>query len=138
RNRTTQELRAGFSKHGGNLGETNSVSWSFIRRGEIRIETIKTEDELLLTALDAGAEDVVMIDDGALVFCSVDTLGTVGNGLAGAGLNVREQRIVFEPGTMVTVSDPDSVRLLEKFLDALDDYDDVQELFHNAELPDED
>lgn len=138
RNRTTQELRASFSKHGGNLGETNSVSWSFIRRGEIRIETIKTEDELLLTALDAGAEDVVMIDDGALVFCSVDTLGTVGNGLAGAGLNVREQRIVFEPGTMVTVSDPDSVRLLEKFLDALDDYDDVQGLFHNAELPDED
>ena len=138
RNRTTQELRASFSKYGGNLGETNSVSWNFTRRGEIRIETTKTEDELLLTALEVGAEDVVMIDEGALVFCSVDTLGTVGNELAGAGLNVREQRIVFEPGTMVTVSDPDSIRLLEKFLDVLDDYDDVQDVFHNAELPDED
>ncbi|MBU3679417.1 MAG: YebC/PmpR family DNA-binding transcriptional regulator [Candidatus Kapabacteria bacterium] len=138
RNRTTQELRASFSKYSGNLGETNSVSWNFTRRGEIRIETTKTEDELLLTALDVGAEDVVMIDDGALVFCSVDTLGTVGNGLASAGLNVREQRIVFEPGTMVSVSDADSIRLLEKFLDVLDDYDDVQEVFHNADLPDED
>lgn len=134
RNRTTQELRASFSKYGGNLGETNSVSWNFTRRGEIRIETTKTEDELLLTALEVGAEDVVMIDEGALVFCSVDTLGTVGNELASAGLNVREQRIVFEPGTMVTVSDPDSIRLLEKFLDVLDDYDDVQDVFHNAEV----
>lgn len=138
RNRTTQELRASFSKHGGNLGETNSVSWNFTRRGEIRIETSIAEDDLLLIAMDVGAEDVLMIDEGALVFCSVDTLGTCANGLAEAGLAVREQRIVFEPGTMVTLDDPEHVRLMEKFLDALDDYDDVQNVFHNAVLPDED
>jgi YebC/PmpR family DNA-binding regulatory protein len=134
RNRTTQELRAYFSKYGGNLGESNSVSWNFTRRGEIRIETDRSEDDLLLVALELGAEDVLMIDEGALIFCSVDTLGTVGNGLTTSGLNVREQRIVFEPGTMVTVDEPEHVRLMEKFLDVLDDYDDVQEIFHNAEV----
>jgi YebC/PmpR family DNA-binding regulatory protein len=134
RNRTTQELRAYFSKYGGNLGESNSVSWNFTRRGEIRIETDRSEDDLLLVALELGAEDVLMIDEGALIFCSVDTLGTVGNGLTTSGLNVREQRIVFEPGTMVRVDEPEHLRLMEKFLDVLDDYDDVQEIFHNAEV----
>jgi YebC/PmpR family DNA-binding regulatory protein len=134
RNRTTQQLRASFSKYGGNLGETNSVSWNFTRRGEIRIETNRSEDDLLLLAIEVGAEDVAMIDDGALVFCAVDTLGTCANGLTQAGLAVREQRIVFEPGTMVSVDDPENARLLEKFLDVLDDDDDVQEVFHNAEV----
>jgi YebC/PmpR family DNA-binding regulatory protein len=134
RNRTTQELRAYFSKYGGNLGESNSVSWNFTRRGEILIETDRSEDDLLLVALELGAEDVLMIDEGALIFCSVDTLGTVGNGLTTSGLNVREQRIVFEPGTMVRVDEPEHLRLMEKFLDVLDDYDDVQEIFHNAEV----
>lgn len=138
RNRTTQELRASFSKYGGNLGETNSVSWNFTRRGEIRIETNRSEEDLLLLAMDVGAEDVVIIDDGALIFCTVDTLGTCANGLTQSGLAVREQRIVFEPGAMATVDDPEHERLLEKFLDVLDDYDDVQNVFHNALLPDED
>ncbi len=138
RNRTTQQLRASFSKYSGNLGETNSVSWNFTRRGEIRIETNRHEDDLLLLAMEVGAEDVVMIDDGALIFCTVDTLGTCANGLAGAGMAVREQRIVFEPGTMVTVDVAENARLLEKFLDVLDDDDDVQNVFHNAILPDED
>lgn len=138
RNRTTQELRATFSKFGGNLGETNSVSWNFTRKGEIRIETTATEDDVLLVAMDLGADDVYMIDEGALVFCSVDMLGTCANGLAGRGYSVREQRIVFEPNTCVNVTDPEHIKLLYKLLDVLDDYDDVQNVFHNAELPDED
>lgn len=138
RNRTTQELRATFSKFGGNLGETNSVSWNFTRKGEIRIETTATEDDVLLVAMDLGADDVYMIDEGALVFCSVDMLGTCANGLAGRGYSVREQRIVFEPNTSVNVTDPEHIKLLYKLLDVLDDYDDVQNVFHNAELPDED
>ena len=133
RNRTTQDLRATFSKYGGNLGETNSVSWNFTRRGEIRIETGASEDELLLLAMEAGAEDVVMIEDGALIFCPVETLGTCANSFVSAGLSVREQRIVFEPGTMVRVIDPEHAKLLDKLLDVLDDNDDVQEVFHNAE-----
>ena len=96
------------------------------------------EEDLLLLAMDVGAEDVVIIDDGALIFCTVDTLGTCANGLTQSGLAVREQRIAFEPGAMATVDDPEHERLLEKFLDVLDDYDDVQNVFHNALLPDED
>lgn len=134
RNRTTQELRASFAKYGGNLGETNSVSWNFTRRGELRVETPIPEDELLMMVLDAGVEDLVMLDDGALIFCPVDTLGTVANTLTGLGLAVREQRIVFEPGTMVTLSGDEDSRQLEKLLDVLEENDDVQNVFHNAEL----
>jgi YebC/PmpR family DNA-binding regulatory protein len=138
RNRSTQELRATFSKFGGNLGETNSVSWNFTRKGEIRIETQRTEEDLLTIAMDIGADDVVMIDEGALVYCAVDMLGTCANECSNKGLDVRETRIVFEPNTTVQVTEQDHSKMLDKLLDVLDDNDDVQNVFHNADLPDED
>jgi len=138
RNRSTQELRATFSKYGGNLGENNSVSWNFTRKGEIRIETQLTEDALLTIAMEIGADDVVMIDDGALVYCAVDMLGTCANECSNQGLDVRETRIVFEPNTTVQVTEQDHTKLLVKLLDVLDDNDDVQNVFHNADLHDED
>lgn len=139
RNRTTQELRATFSKYGGNLGESNSVAWNFTRRGQIRVETTLTEEALLEQALEAGVDDVDMIDDGAVMFCSVESLGTSANALTAMGLSVREQHIVYEPQTLVdcSVVVPD-IALLRKMLDVLDDNDDVQNVFHNADLPDED
>jgi transcriptional/translational regulatory protein YebC/TACO1 len=93
---------------------------------------------MLALAMDIGADDVVMIDDGALLFCSVDMLGTCANECAERNLAVRETRIVYEPNTMLTVTDPEQMKLLDKLLDVLDDNDDVQNVFHNAELPDED
>lgn len=138
RNRTTQELRATFSKYGGNLGETNSVSWNFTRKGEIRIETAKSEDEILNIAMDIGADDVVVIDDGAIIYCAVEMLGTCANGMAEQLIDVRETRIVFEPNTTLTVEDPENQKLLYKLLDVLDDNDDVQNVFHNADCTDED
>ena len=138
RNRSTQELRATFSKFGGNLGENNSVSWNFTRKGEIRVECSLSEDDMLSLAMDIGADDVVMIDDGALIFCSVDLLGTCANECAERKLAVRETRIVYEPNTMLSVTDPEHTKLLDKLLDVLDDNDDVQNVFHNAELPEED
>lgn len=139
RNRTTQELRATFSKYGGNLGESNSVAWNFQRRGQIRIETDKPEEALLDVALNVGAEDVLMIEDGAMFVCSVESLGTTANNLAAGGLNVREQHVVYEPQTLVVCSVDQSRRtMFRKMLDVLDDNDDIQNVFHNADLPDED
>jgi YebC/PmpR family DNA-binding regulatory protein len=138
RNRSTQELRATFSKYGGNLGETNSVSWNFTRKGEIRIETTRAEDDLLTIAMEIGADEVVMIEDGALVYCAVDMLGTCANECSNQSLDVRESRIVFEPNTTVQVTDEGHTKMLYRLLDALDDNDDVQNVFHNADLPDED
>ncbi len=139
RNRTTQELRATFSKYGGNLGETNSVAWNFIRRGQLRVETNLSEEALLEHALEAGVDDVHMIDDGAIMFCSVESLGTSANILTSRDVPVREQHIVYEPQTLVDCSaDAQQIVALRKMLDVLDDNDDVQNVFHNADLPDED
>ncbi|MBM4178894.1 MAG: YebC/PmpR family DNA-binding transcriptional regulator [Ignavibacteria bacterium] len=138
RNRSTQELRATFSKFGGNLGENNSVSWNFTRAGEIRVECSDSEDDMLSIAMDIGADDVMMIDDGALIFCQVDMLGTCANECGERKLAVRETRVVYEPNTTLSIADAEHVKLLEKLLDVLDDNDDVQNVFHNAELPDED
>ena len=139
RNRTTQELRATFSKYGGNLGETNSVAWNFIRRGQLRVETALMEEALLEHALEAGVDDVHMIDDGAMMFCSVESLGTCANIITARDIAVREQHIVYEPQTLVDCSaDAQHIVALRKMLDVLDDNDDVQNVFHNADLPDED
>lgn len=85
-------------------------------------------------SLQAHAENVMMLDDGAVIFCSVDVLGTSANYLGSAGLDVKEQHIIFEPNTTMDVADPDDVVKLLKMLDALEDNDDVQHVFHNAEL----
>jgi YebC/PmpR family DNA-binding regulatory protein len=124
RNRTVQEVRATFSKYGGNLGETNSVAWGFTRKGEIEIATKASEVELLEAAMEAGADDVVMIDEGAIIHCPFDELGTVANRLQEAGYDVKEQKAVFEPDTTVKVDDPAIVKMLMKLLDAFDDNDD--------------
>ena len=80
-----------------------------------------------------------MIDDGAVMFCSVESLGTSANTLTDQGLAVREQHIVYEPQTLVDCSNgAQDEKLLRKMLDVLDDNDDVQNVFHNADLLDED
>lgn len=136
RNRTVQEVRATFSKYGGNLGETNSVNWNFSRKGEVKVNTTLTEDELFEIAVDVGADDVMMVDDGAVIHCAVDVLGTVANDLAQRGLDVGEQRLVYEPNTMVEITTKEQAKLMLKLLDAFDDNDDVQNVFNNAEIDD--
>lgn len=137
RNRTVQEVRATFAKYSGNLGETNSVSWNFTRKGEVKVDTSKSEEELFEIAIECGADDVAAIDDGALFHCDPDTLGTVANELLSRGLDVKEQRLVYEPNSTIEVSSKDQAKLLMKMLDAFDDNDDVQNVFNNADIADE-
>lgn len=137
RNRTVQEVRATFAKYGGNLGETNSVNWNFTRKGELRVETSLTEEALFEIAIEAGADDVAMIDDGALFHCDPDVLGTVANDIAARGLDVKEQRLVYEANSTIEITTKDQAKLLMKMLDAFDDNDDVQNVFNNADIADE-
>ena len=136
RNRTMAEVRATFSKYGGNLGETNSVAWNFTHQGEIKIETDKSEEELLEFGIEAGADDVAMIDDGALIHSAVDSFGTVAKAFEDAGFSVVEQRLVYEPMQTIEVTDLDLAKKLVKMLDVFDDNDDVQNVFNNADIDD--
>lgn len=136
RNRTVAELRATFSKCDGNLGESNSVAWNFTHKGELRVETPQTEEALFDIALEAGADDVEMIDDGALIHCSTDMLGACNNALMSMNLTVAEARFTYEPNMTVEVTNPAIVKNLIKLLDTLDDNDDVQNVYNNADIPD--
>ncbi|MBN9399819.1 MAG: YebC/PmpR family DNA-binding transcriptional regulator ['Candidatus Kapabacteria' thiocyanatum] len=136
RNRTVAELRATFSKCDGNLGESNSVAWNFTHKGELRVETSQTEEALFDIALEAGADDVEMIDDGALIHCSTDMLGACNNALMSRNLTVAEARFTYEPNMTVEVTNPAIVKNLIKLLDMLEDNDDVQNVYNNADIPD--
>ena len=142
RNRTVQEVRATFSKYGGNLGETNSVLWNFNRMGEIVVNSSLPEDTLFEIAVDSGCSDVDILFDegavaGAVLHCPVDSLQSVTEALEKAGLEVSEQHLAYVPNTKITVTDPDTVKKIIKLLDVFEDNDDVQQVFHNADLPDD-
>ncbi|MBS1560588.1 MAG: YebC/PmpR family DNA-binding transcriptional regulator [Bacteroidetes bacterium] len=134
--RTVAELRATFSKCDGNLGETNSVAWNFVRKGALTLQTSLTEDALIELALEAGADDVRMTDEGAVVHCAVDLLGQCQNILQSKGLLVTEARYDYEPNTMVSVTDAAVVKKLTKLIDMLEENDDVQNVHNNADVDD--
>ncbi len=136
RNRTIADVRATFSKYGGNLGETNSVAWNFSHKGELKLETDKSEEELLEFGIEAGADDVVMIDEGALIHCAVDSFGTVAKTFEDAGYNVVEQKLVYEPMQTIEITDLELAKKLVKMLDVFEDNDDVQNVFNNADIDD--
>lgn len=136
RNRTVADIRAAFNKCDGNMGEANSVLWNFEHRGELVVETSMTEDDLLMIALDCGADDVAMVDGGAIIQCPVDSLGQCNNQLSAAGLSVQQARFVYHPKTRIAVTDRDTAKKLIKLLDLLEDSDDVQSVDNNADIDD--
>ena len=134
RNRTAGEVRFIFSKNGGNLGTDGCVAWTFDRQGVILAENPNgiSEDDILMAALDAGATDVE-IDEEVEVLMEPDKLEAVEKALADIGLSVTDAEVVMQPQNTVDV-DGDDQEKLEKLLDALEDNDDVQSVFHNANL----
>ncbi|HPZ72448.1 MAG: YebC/PmpR family DNA-binding transcriptional regulator [Bacillota bacterium] len=134
RNRTAGEVRFIFSKNGGNLGTDGCVAWMFDRQGVILAENPNgiSEDDILMAALDAGATDVE-IDEEVEVLMEPDKLEAVEKALADIGLSVTDAEVVMQPQNTVDV-DGDDQEKLEKLLDALEDNDDVQSVFHNANL----
>jgi YebC/PmpR family DNA-binding regulatory protein len=137
RNRTVPELRHAFGKEGGNLGENGSVSWQFKQQGEIAIAAAgANEEELTLAALDAGAEDVENEGDVFVVITSVEAFHSVQAALAKAGFSVQEADLAMNPTNKVVIGREEAERLV-KLLDRLDELDDVQETYYNADLPED-
>jgi len=136
RNRASAEIRHAFTKHGGNLGEPGSVAWIFEKKGAIAVDGGRCDEDDLMAAIDAGAEDV-REDDGRLtVICDPGDLTAVREALQAAGVEVESAGIATEPKSTVEVKGHDAERLL-KLLDALDDQDDVDEVFANFDIPEE-
>lgn len=138
RNRTVADVRHAFSKFGGNLGADGSVAYLFEHRGVISFEAGCDSDRILEVALEAGADDVIDYDDGAAdVLTSPDGYESVKAALKDAGLTPAEADITMHAGTSSPV-DSDAAPTLLKLLEALEDLDDVQNVYTNAEFSDED
>lgn len=138
RNRTASEIRYLFSRNGGNLGETGCVAWMFDRIGRIVIPMEgKDEDTVMMTALDAGAEDVAFEDGNCEVTTLPENLEDVRKELEAAGLEMTEVEVTRVPQNTVAVEDVEQARQVLKLYDALDEYDDVQNAYSNFEISDE-
>ena len=135
RNRTASDVRSAFSKHGGALGETNSVSFMFTRVGAVTYKPgAATPDAMLEAAIEAGADDVVSDGDGHEVTCATDALFSVRDALERAFGPPEEAKFDWRPGTTVTLDEERAVSVM-KLIDALEDNDDVQNVYANFDIP---
>lgn len=137
RNRTVAEVRHAFSKRGGNLGTDGSVAYLFTRTGQIMFEPGADEDRVMEVALEAGADDVVVNDDGSIeVLTPWETVGKVRDAMVAAGLKPENSDITMLASLQVPL-DKDGAETLLGLVDALEDLDDVQNVYTNAEISDE-
>jgi len=132
--RTVAEVRHAFSKHGGNMGTEGSVAFQFKHCGQLVFAPGSSEDKVMEVALEAGAEDVVTDDDGAIeVLTAPGDFETVKNALEAAGLQPEVAEVTMRPENTIELSGDDAAKM-QKLLDVLEDLDDVQEVYHNAGL----
>lgn len=136
--RTSQDVRSILSKHGGNLASSGAVAFQFLHMGQFLIakDTIG-EDELMEAALEAGADDVITSDEGYEVRCEIPEFDNVIHALDQAGIKTESAEIAYIPTTMSPVTELGLARSVQKLHDALDDNDDVQQIFSNEELADD-
>jgi len=139
RNRTAADMRHYFDKNGGSLGASGCVGWMFDRKGVINIEKTDDmdEDEVMMMALDAGAEDFSDEGDYFEILTDPNTITEVGNALQEAGFTLANSEVERIPQNTVSISEEDAAKL-NKMLDMMDENDDVQYVFHNADLPEDD
>ena len=132
--RTVAEIRHAFSKHGGNLGTEGSVAFQFKHCGQLLFAPGTSEDKVMEVALDAGADDVVGGEDGSIeVLTAPADFEAVRNALQAAGFQPELAEVTLRPENSIELGAEDDQRM-QKLLDVLEDLDDVQEVYHNAEL----
>ena len=132
--RTVADVRHAFSKYGGNMGTEGSVAFQFKHCGQLVFAPGTSEDKVMEVALEAGADDVVVDDDGAIeVLTSPAEFEAVKNALEAAGLLPEVAEVTMRPENTIELSGDDAARM-QKLLDVLEDLDDVQEVYHNAAL----
>lgn len=136
-NRTASNVRSYFTKCGGNLGQTGSVAHSFDRLGEISYPLAAgSADDVMMAALDAGADDVESDEDGHWIYCAVENLSEVSDALEKALGESTESKLVWRPQTLTTVDLETALKLM-RLVDMLEEDDDVQTVTHNFDVPDE-
>ncbi|MBS0454521.1 MAG: YebC/PmpR family DNA-binding transcriptional regulator [Proteobacteria bacterium] len=132
--RTVAEVRHAFSKYGGNMGTEGSVAFQFKHCGQLIFAPGTSEDKVMEVALEAGAEDVITDDDGAIeVLTAAADFEAVKNALEAAGLKPDAAEVTMRAENMIDIAGEDAARM-QKLLDALEDLDDVQDVYHNASL----
>ena len=137
RNRTASTVRSTFTKCGGNLGETGSVSFMFDRKGQVLYPLeVGNEDTVMMAALEAGAEDVETTEDGHAIFCADTDLNEVSNALEALLGESESAKLIWKPQT-TTELDLEGMEKLMKLIDTLEDDDDVQRVTANFEVSDE-
>lgn len=138
RNRTAAEVRHAFSKSGGNLGTDGSVAYLFERKGQISFDPGIDEEKLLENALEAGADDVVTNDDGSIdVFTTFQDFISVKEALTSAGFKSANAEIAMIASTEADLTDVEAAQKIIRLIDALEDLDDVQNVYTNANIADE-
>ena len=135
RNRTASEVRLIFSRNEGSLGESGSVAWLFERRGIVLVDAAVDEDELMLAAAEGGADDVELDGSTFQVTCAPEALHAVRQAIEAAGIAVESAEITMAPKTTVTVDDEGDARKLVRLMDALEENDDVQDVYANFDIP---
>jgi len=137
RKRTIAEIRAAFAKYGGNLGETNAVSWNFDYFGVISIQTNGvTEEQLLEITIEIGAEDCLVEEETSIVLCAPDQLATCEQAIISLGYVVDSTKFQYFPKNTVKILSEEERKPVEKLIDVFEEHDDVQELYTNYEFTD--
>ena len=132
--RTVAEVRHAFSKHGGSMGTAGSVAFQFRNVGQLILAPGTSEDKVMEVALEAGADDVVVDEDGAIeVITDPGAFEAVKNALEQAGLKAEVAEVTMRPENTIELEGEDAARM-QKLLDVLEDLDDVQDVYHNASL----
>ncbi len=140
RNRTVADVRHIFSRHGGSLGETGCVSWMFERKGLFIVKREglgMTEDDLMLIALEAGAEDVKEEEDSYSITAPPELFEEVKGYLDQQSIAVESAEVTMLPQSTVAIENPDEVKRILNLMEALEDNDDVQNVYANFDIPDE-
>ncbi|MGD2119041.1 MAG: YebC/PmpR family DNA-binding transcriptional regulator [Chromatiales bacterium] len=137
RNRTASEVRHAFTKHGGNLGTDGSVAYMFSKQGVLSYAPGCDEDKVMEAALEAGADDVITNDDESVdVITTPENFADVRDSMQAGGLEADNAEVTFSASTMAELQRDDAEKLL-RMIDTLEDLDDVQEVYHNADIADE-
>jgi YebC/PmpR family DNA-binding regulatory protein len=138
RNRTAADVRHVFSKHGGNLGTDGSVSWQFERRGVVVVSADGVdEDELFLAAADGGADDIDQDGSVFQITSAPEQLAAVRGAVEAAGFTVDSSELMLVPKTTVSVDDETKARQVMRLVDALEENDDVQDVYANFDIPEQ-
>jgi YebC/PmpR family DNA-binding regulatory protein len=137
RNRTGAEIRSVFNKNGGSMAEPGAVAWQFERKGLVVVSGTVDEDELMMAALDAGADDISRDGDVWNITSDPTETMNVREAIEAAGIAVESADLTMLPTSVVSIDSVESAKAVLRVIDALDDHDDVQEVYANFDIPDD-